>query len=73
MKFGDSNSNGFRDIRGAVVVGNERTNIGEAFPKSAKRDGVSPKKFAASELLKELYQSYKVITTIVIRPLDDPS
>ena len=40
IKFGDSMSNSFRDIRGAVFVSNERTNIGEAYPKSAKR-GVS--------------------------------
>ena len=32
VKFGDSVSNGFRDIRGADF---ERTNIGEAYPNSA--------------------------------------
>ena len=43
-KFSDSRSNGFRDIQGADVVSNERTNIGEAYPNSAKRKRVSPKK-----------------------------
>ena len=28
---------GFRDIRGADFVSNKRTNIGEAYPNSAKR------------------------------------
>ena len=37
MKLGDSMSNGFRDIRGADFAPNERTNIGEAYPNSAKR------------------------------------
>ena len=48
IKFGDSRSNRFRDIRGADFVSNERTNEqDEAYPN-------------------------KVITTVVIRPLDDP-
>ena len=37
IKLGDSRSNGFRDIRGSDFVWNERTNIGEAYPSSAKR------------------------------------
>ena len=41
IKFGGSWSTGFRDIRGADFVSsertNERTNIGEAYPSSAKR------------------------------------
>ena len=37
VKFGDSSSNGFRDIWGAVFVSNEQTNIGEAYPNSVKR------------------------------------
>ena len=32
IKFGDSRSNGFRDIRGTDFVSNERTNIVEAYP-----------------------------------------
>ena len=43
IKFGDSSSNGFRDIRGADIVSNERTYIGEAYCNSAKRDHISPK------------------------------
>ena len=35
IKFGDSRSNGFRDIRGTHFVSNERANIGEAYPNSA--------------------------------------
>ena len=38
IKFGESRSSGFRDIRGAVFVSNERTNIGDAYPNSAKRE-----------------------------------
>ena len=43
--FGDSRSNGFRDIRGSDFVSNERTNEqDEAYPNRAKRlSGVSPK------------------------------
>ena len=37
IKFDDSRSNGFRDIRGADFVSNERTNIGKAYPNSMKR------------------------------------
>ena len=37
IKLGDSRSNGFRDIRGADFVWNERTNIGKTYPKSEKR------------------------------------
>ena len=37
MKFGDSRSNGFPDIRGADFVSNELTNIGEACHNRAKR------------------------------------
>ena len=37
IKFGDSRSNRFRDIRGAFFVSNERMNIDEAYPNSAKR------------------------------------
>ena len=36
IKFGDSRSNGFRDIRGAGFVSNERT-LAQACPNSAKR------------------------------------
>ena len=47
MNFRDSRSNGFRDIRGADSVSNdrtnERTNIAEAHPNSAKLFGISPK------------------------------
>ena len=32
IKFGDSRSNGFRDIRGVDFASNERMNIGEAKP-----------------------------------------
>ena len=47
MKFGDSRSNGFRDIRGANFVSNERTNERKlAYPNCAKRYGVSPKNAA---------------------------
>ena len=42
IKFGGSRSNGFLDIQGADLVSNERTNIGEAYPNSAKR----PRRFA---------------------------
>ena len=35
-KVGDSSSNGFQDIRGADFVSNERTNIDEVYPNSAK-------------------------------------
>ena len=41
IKYANYRSNGFRDIRGAVFVSNERTNIGEAYPDSAKREHVS--------------------------------
>ena len=41
VKFGDSRSNGFRNIRGADFTSNERTNIGEAYTNSAKRERVS--------------------------------
>ena len=37
IKFGDSRSNGFWDIREADSLSNERTNIGVAYPNSAKR------------------------------------
>ena len=40
IKFGDSRSNRFRDIRGADFVSNERK---LAYPNSAKRNCVSPK------------------------------
>ena len=40
IKFGDSRSNSYRDIRGADFVSNERTKT----PNSAKRNRVSPKK-----------------------------
>ena len=43
IKFGDSRINGFRNIRGADCMSNERTNIAEAYSCSAKRDLVSPK------------------------------
>ena len=36
VKFGDFRSNGFRDIRGADFVSNERT-LAQAYPNSAKR------------------------------------
>ena len=36
IKCGDSRSNGFRDIRGADFVSNERTNIAEAYLNSTK-------------------------------------
>ena len=42
VEFGDPRSNGFRDIRGAGFVLNERTNIGEAYPNYAKRERVLP-------------------------------
>ena len=41
-KFGDSRSNGFRDIRLADFVSNERRNIMKAVP--IERDAFSPKK-----------------------------
>ena len=43
MKFGDSESNGFRDIRGADVVSNERTNMTKSIPiaRKAFKIGVS--------------------------------
>ena len=45
VQFGDSRSNGFRDIRGADFVSNKRTNEHKmAYSNSAKRDRVSPKK-----------------------------
>ena len=44
IKFGDSRSNGFHDIRGAPFVSDERTNIGEACPNSAKRKAFLLKK-----------------------------
>ena len=46
VKFGDSVSNGFRDIRRADFVSNEQANeLDQAYPNSAKRlIGVSPKK-----------------------------
>ena len=49
IKFGDSRSNGFQDIRGADFVSNERTieRTNEhkmAYSNSAKRDRVSPEK-----------------------------
>ena len=38
VKLGDSKSNGFRNIRGAVFVLNERTNEHDkAYPNGAKR------------------------------------
>ena len=40
VEFGDSRSNGFRDIRGAHFVSDERTNqrtLAKAYPNSAKR------------------------------------
>ena len=37
ITFGDSRSSGFPDIRGADFVSNERTNIGQGYPNSAKR------------------------------------
>ena len=43
IKFGAFRSNGFRDIRGADFVSNDRTNIAKGYSNSAKRDGVSPK------------------------------
>ena len=36
-QFGDSRTNGCRDIRGADFVSNEGTNNGEAYPNSTKR------------------------------------
>ena len=55
VQFGDSRSNGFRDIRGADFVSNERTiertNIAEAHPNSVKRYCVSPKNLVALKLL----------------------
>ena len=43
VKFGDSRSNGFRDIRGANFVSNERT-LAKAIPIARKRGRVSPDK-----------------------------
>ena len=44
IKCGDCRSNGFRDIRGADFVSNERTNEQKlAYSNSAKRYRVSPK------------------------------
>ena len=42
VKFSDSRSNGFRDIRGADFVSNERTLV-QAYPNGAKRI-ISPDK-----------------------------
>ena len=43
VKFGDSKSNGFRDIRGADFVSNERTNMTKPIP--IERQGVSPNNY----------------------------
>ena len=43
VEFGDSRSNGSRDIPGADCMSNERTNMTEVYPNSARRlIGVSP-------------------------------
>ena len=42
-EFGDSMSNGFRDIRGAEFVSNERTNMAKLISIARNAKGVSPK------------------------------
>ena len=43
IKFGDSRSNGFRDIRGTDFVSNERT-LAQAYPNNAERKALRLKR-----------------------------
>ena len=67
VKFGDSRSNGSSDIRAADFVSNERTNDHD------RLSGVSPNNNNNNilKLLSDYGFIDKVITTIVIRPLDN--
>ena len=57
IKFGDSRSNDFRDIRGADFVSNERTNIGEPYPNNAKPKAFRLKSHASVDLCRlTIYQ-----------------
>ena len=68
IKFvGDSRSNGFRDTGGADFRV-ERTNIGVAYPNSAKRERVSPKDWTGREAYsgRSVYLSYVCLPPCVM-------
>ena len=60
IKFGDSMSNGFPDIRGADFVSNERT-LAEAYPNSAKYNAFRLEMVLAKLLCHSLLMFYLLL------------